>query len=81
MAERHLYTYETSEETETGSDFIKGVQWLWTDGHSSTWSRALSLINNGQGIGPYSDGTWTQTNTFLWGGGGGQALWFGIVGK
>jgi len=74
MAERHLYTYETSPETKTGAEYIQGVQWLWTDGHSSIWSRALSLINGGQGVAPYAAGSWTKTETFLWGGGGGWNL-------
>lgn len=62
----HLYTYSPTNSTLTGKEFIEAVQWLWTDGHSSIYSRALSLINNGQGIGPYANGNWSQTNTQTW---------------
>jgi len=72
--EQHLYTYPSVTERKTGSEFINGVQWLWTDGHSSIWSRALSLINEGQGISPYAEGSWTTKNWSRWGGGGGWNL-------
>jgi Ca2+-binding RTX toxin-like protein len=72
--EQHLYTYPTTSERKTGGEFIKSIQRLWTDGNSSIWSRALSLINDGAGIAPYADGNWTQEHTYRWGGGGGWDL-------
>jgi Ca2+-binding RTX toxin-like protein len=74
MAEQHLYTYEPTTYTKTGAGFIEGVQWTWTDGNSSIYSRALSLINNGEGIKPFAEGNWSQTNTYTWPGGGGWNL-------
>lgn len=71
MAEQHLGAYPSAEITQTGSEFILGVQSLWTGGRSSISSRALSLINAGSGISVYADGNWTDTNTFTWPGGGG----------
>jgi Ca2+-binding RTX toxin-like protein len=66
MAEQHLYTYPMITNTKTGKEFISDVQWLWTDGHSSVYSRALSLINGGKGIGFYATGKWSETNIWTW---------------
>ena len=66
MAEQHLFTYPSTTYTNTGKEFLSGVQWLWTDGHSSIYSRALSLINGGKGLGAFAIGSWSQTNSWTW---------------
>ena len=70
MAEQHLYVYPSSTYTKTGAEYISDVQYLWTGGRSSIYSRALSLINNGQGIKSYAGGNWSDKNTWTWPGGG-----------
>jgi Ca2+-binding RTX toxin-like protein len=75
MAVQHLYVYTPTTTTETGKEFIEGVQYLWTGGRTSIYSRALSLINNGEGIGPYANGNWSQTNTHTWPSGNWDQQW------
>ncbi len=74
MAEQHLFVYPSTTQDFTGKEFIESVQWLWTGGRSSIWSRSMSLINDGGGIAVYANGDWTEKKTYTWPGGGGWNL-------
>ncbi len=74
MAEQHLFVPPSTEQTQTGGQFITSVQFLWTGGRSAIYSQALSLINGGNGIGVYGSGNWSEEKTFTWPGGGGWDL-------
>ena len=59
MADQATNTTDSAPIMVTGGDSLQYVQNIWTNGTSSIYSRALSLINNGTGLYPYIYANWT----------------------
>ena len=75
------FWHEPTQYTATGGEQISGIQYLWTDGHSSIWSRTLSLINVGTGISKYANEDWSDKKTFTYPGSDYSLTWKTVDGN
>ena len=63
--------FERTEITENGAQHLDGINYLWTGGRTSVWSRAIPLID----ITRYKNIGWTETKTFVWPGENHDVTW------